>query len=77
MYADLAPNTASAAVLPPTIVDNVQYTLLVHDEKMAEQRTLDSAGTYNYSSYVILISLGFYRVGWNPRTRVVTSQQTR
>ena len=49
MYADLAPPTASAAVSPPTIVDNVQYTLLVQNQKMAKQRTLDPAGTYNYS----------------------------
>ena len=44
MYADLRPHMPSAGVSPPTIDDNVQYTLLIHDEKMAEQRTLHPAG---------------------------------
>ena len=43
MYADLGHNTPSAAVSPPDIDDNVQYSLLAHDQRMAKQ-ILDSAG---------------------------------
>ena len=44
MYADLASHTASAAVPPPPFDGSVQYTLLVHNENIAKQRTLDPAG---------------------------------
>ena len=47
VYADLGPHTPSAAVPPPTIDDNVQYSLLVHDQKTAEQKILDPAGMAN------------------------------
>ena len=44
MYADLGHHTLSAAVSPPTIDGNVQYSLLVHDQEIAKQRTLGPAG---------------------------------
>ena len=49
MYADLAPHTSSAAVSPPNIDGNVQYTLLVHDQKIAMQRPLEPEGMCKYS----------------------------
>ena len=44
MYADLGPHAPYAAVSPPAIDGNVQYTLLIHDQKTAEQKILDPAG---------------------------------
>ena len=50
-YAEVGSHVLSAAVSPPIIDNNVQYTLLVHDQKMAMQRTLEVMNTMDLSRY--------------------------
>ena len=58
MYADLKPSTPSAAVMPPPIDDNVQYTLVVHAQNTAKDLPLYPAGiTSDYHLSVTLLLL--------------------